>query len=165
MKKLLEDYMIECVICIIAIILIIFNPHKVAMGLTYAVNMYVNLFLIIVSVAFLSGFISEAVPPNTIGRIIGKDSGWKGILIGAIFGTFMVGPTYVFYPLFRNLIDKGAGINVIATTIGAWAIKVQWIPFAIVLLGWKFTLIFNLLIFLFAIASGFVVAFFSEKDY
>jgi hypothetical protein len=51
MKKLLEDYMIECVICIIAIILIIFNPHKVAMGLTYAVNMYVNLFLIIVSVS------------------------------------------------------------------------------------------------------------------
>jgi len=165
MKKFLEEYIIESIICIIAIILIIFNPHKVTMGLTYAVNMYVNLFLIIVSVAFLSGFISEAISPDTIGKIIGKESGWKGILIGAIFGTFMVGPTYVFYSLFRNLIDKGAGINVIATTIGAWAIKVQWIPFAIVLLGWKFVFIFNLLMLLSAIASGFVVAFFSKKEY
>lgn len=163
MKTILEDYIIEFVICAVAIILMILNPHKVILGLTYAVNMYVSLFLVILSVAFISGFISETVPPNTIAKIIGKKSGWKGVLIGAIFGTFMVGPTYVFYPLFKNLIDKGAGINVIATTIGAWAIKVQWIPFAISILGWRFVVIFNSLIFIYAIVSGYVVEFFVKR--
>lgn len=164
MKRILEDYIIEVIICLIAIILMAFNPHKVIAGLTYAVNMYINLFLMILSIAFFSGFISEVIPPNVVGRIIGKESGWKGVLIGAIFGTFMIGPTYVFYPLFKNLIDKGAGVNIIATTIGAWAIKVQWIPFAIAVMGWKFTLIFNIFIFIYAIISGFVVAFFSKSN-
>lgn len=164
MKRILKDYIIEVIICLIAIILMVFNPHKVILGLTYAVNMYINLFLMILSIAFLSGFISEVIPPNVVGRIIGKESSWKGILIGAIFGTFMIGPTYVFYPLFKNLIDKGAGVNIITTTIGAWAIKVQWIPFAIAVMGWKFVLTFNILIFIYAIISGFVVAFFLKSN-
>jgi len=162
-KTILEDYIIEFIICAVAIVLMIFNPHKVISGLIYAVNMYVSLFLMILSIAFISGFISETIPPNTIAKIIGRESGWKGVLIGAVFGTFMIGPSYVFYPLFKNLIDKGAGINVIATTIGAWAIKVQWIPFAISILGWKFVVIFNLLIFIYAIASGYVVDFFVKR--
>jgi len=160
MRDILRDYIVEIIICSIAIILMFFNPNKVILGLTYAIKMYISLFLMIFSIAFLSGFISEVIPPNTIAKIIGRESGWKGILIGATFGTFMIGPSYVFYPLFRNLIEKGAGINVIATTIGAWAIKVQWIPFAVAIMGWKFVLTFNLLIFVYAIVSGFVVDFF-----
>lgn len=140
----------------------ILNPQKVISGLNYAINMYVGLFLVILSVAFISGFISEALPPNTVARIIGKESGSRGVLIGAIFGTFMVGPSYIFFPLFKNLIDKGAGINVIATTIGAWAIKVQWIPFALSILGTKFVIIFNSLIFIYAILSGYVVDWFTK---
>ncbi len=157
MKKIFEEYMVEIIILVLAIILIFFNSTKLSLALKYALTMYFNLFLIILSVAFLSGFISEAIPPNLIAKILGKENGFKGILIGAIFGTFMIGPTYVFYALFKSLIDKGAGKNVIATTIGAWAIKVQWIPFAIAILGWKFVFIFNLLIFLYAIASGYVI--------
>lgn len=104
MKRILKDYIIEVIICLIAIILMVFNPHKVILGLTYAVNMYINLFLMILSIAFLSGFISEVIPPNVVGRIIGKESSWKGILIGAIFGTFMIGPTYVFFILYSRIL-------------------------------------------------------------
>jgi len=163
MRNIFKEYVVEFIICAIAIILMLFNPNKVMAGLIYAVKMYISLFLMIFSIAFLSGFISEVIPPNTIAKIIGRESGWKGILIGAVFGTFMIGPSYVFYPLFRDLIEKGAGINIIATTIGAWAIKVQWIPFAVAILGWKFVLVFNLLIFIYAIASGFVVDLFTRS--
>lgn len=160
MKTILKDYLVEFIICAITIVLMLLNPGKVISGLIYAVNMYRSLFLVILSVAFISGFISETIPPNTIAKVIGSESGWKGVLIGAIFGTFMVGPSYIFYPLFRNLIDKGASIRVIATTIGAWAIKVQWIPFALSILGWRFVLIFNLLIFIYAIVSGIILDWF-----
>ncbi len=75
----------------------------------------------------------------------------------------MIGPAYMFYSFFKELQGKGASAGVITATIGAWAIKVAWIPFAITVLGWKFVLLFNGLIFVFAIVSGFFVgAFFKE---
>jgi len=68
-----------------------------------------------------------------------------------------------FFPFFKELREKGAGENIIATTIGAWAIKITWIPFAITVLGWKFVLFFNGLIFVFSILSGlFAGAFFKD---
>ncbi len=156
----LKEYILEIVILLIAIILIIFNPQKAYLGISNAFTTYLNLFLVILSVAFLTGFISEVVPKETIKKIIGKESGWKGILLGAILGTLMVGPAYVFYPFFREMINKGARINVIVTTISAWAIKVPWIPFAITLLGVKYVLFLNSLVFIYAIFSGFIVEYF-----
>ena len=163
MKNILKDWAIEIVIFLIAIVLAIFNPSKVGSALLSATKTYLNLLIVIIAVALLSSFISATIPKQTIGKIIGKQSGLKGMLIGAVFGTLMVGPAYMFYPFFKELRDKGAGANIIATTIGAWAIKAPWIPFAMTVLGWKFTLLFNGLIFVFAILSGFFVgAFFKE---
>ncbi|WP_164930996.1 MULTISPECIES: hypothetical protein [Dictyoglomus] len=92
--------------------------------------------------------------------ILSKESGFKGMLIGAIWGTLMVGPAYAFFPFFREMINKGARVGVIATTIGAWAIKVPWIPFAITLLGIKYVLLLNLFVFVYAMLSGLFVEYF-----
>jgi uncharacterized membrane protein YraQ (UPF0718 family) len=163
MKTILKDWAIEIVILAVAIVLAIFNPLKVGSALLSATKTYLNLLIVIIAVALLSSFISATIPKQTIGKIIGKQSGIKGMLIGAVFGTLMVGPAYMFYPFFKELRDKGAGTNIIATTIGAWAIKAPWIPFAITVLGWKFTLLFNALIFVFAISSGFFVGVFFKE--
>lgn len=157
MKQILKDWAIEITIIAIAIILAIFNPAKVGSALFSATKTYLNLFIVIVAIALLSSFIVVTIPKQAIGKIIGKQSGVKGILIGATFGTLMIGPAYMFFPFFKELREKEAGANIIATTIGAWAIKVAWIPFAITVLGWKFTLLFNALIFVFSILSGFFV--------
>ncbi|NMC58500.1 MAG: hypothetical protein GYA51_03805 [Candidatus Methanofastidiosa archaeon] len=163
MKTILKDWVIEITILVIAIVLAFLNPSKVGSALLSATKTFLNLFVVIIAVALLSLFISVTIPKQTIGKFIGKQSGFKGVLIGALFGTVMIGPAYMFYSFFKELRDKGAGANIIATTIGAWAIKVPWIPFAITILGWKFTFLFNGLIFVFAIISGLLVgAFFRE---
>jgi len=88
---------------------------------------------------------------------------FKGVLIGAIFGTLMVGPAYVFYPFFKELINKGARVNIIATSIGVWAIKLQWLPFAGVILGLRFIITLNIFIFIYAIISGYILEYFMNK--
>lgn len=163
-KSFISDYILEIVILSIAIILVILNPNKAYLGLVQAFNTYKNLLLVIISVALLTGLISEAVPKEKIRKLIGKESGFKGVLIGAIFGTLMVGPSYVFYPFFKEMINKGAKINIVATAIGAWAIKLQWLPFAVVLLGWKFIITLNIFIFIYAIISGYIVEYFVDKS-
>lgn len=156
MKDTIKDYIVEIIIVIIAIILMIFNLKKVSSGIFYAIRMYLRFFPVIISIAFINGIISVFVPKDVISRLLGTESGIKGILIGSIFGTVMVGPAYVFYPFFKEIISKGASYGVIATTIFAWGIKLQWIPFGGAILGWKFIVLLNTLIFIFAILAGII---------
>ncbi len=162
-KSFLNEYPLETIILIVAVVLMILNPSKTLFGLGYALKTYLNLLPIIISVAFLMGFISEFLNKKTVSKLVGRETGIKGVMIGAIFGTFMVGPSFLFYPLFKELRERGAGVNVIATTIGAWSIKLQWLPFAILFLGLKFVLLFDVLILIFAILSGFVVSWFVKS--
>ncbi|MCS7233545.1 MAG: permease [Synergistetes bacterium] len=163
MKKLFEDYPVELSIALLTLSLVLLKPDRMISGLIYAVKTYIELFPMVLSVAFLAGLISELLTSDLVKKIVGKESGFKGMLIGATFGALMVGPAYVFYPLFRDLIDKGASLRVIAATIGAWAIRLQAVPLAVAILGFKFILFFNLLIFVYALVSGFVIGFFCEK--
>ncbi len=162
-KSIFSEYYLEIIFLLIAIVLVMINKNKAYIGFKYALNTYKNLFFVIVGVALLSGLISEFINENIIRKYIGKESGFKGVLIGAIFGTVMVGPAYVYYPFLKELMSKGAKINVIATTIGAWAIKLQWLPFAVTILGAKFIITLNIFIFIFAIISGYLVKYFVEN--
>lgn len=162
-KSIFSEYYLEIIFLTIALILVLINKNKAYVGFKYALNTYKNLFFVIVGVAFLSGLISELVNENMIRKYIGKESGFKGVIIGAIFGTVMVGPAYVYYPFLKELMNKGAKINVIATTIGAWAIKLQWLPFAITILGAKFIITLNIFIFIFAIFSGYLIEYFTNN--
>lgn len=161
-KTIFNEYYLEIIFLVVAIIFILLNRNKAILGFKYALTTYKNLLIVIVGVAFLSGIISEIIDENIVKKFIGKESGFKGTLIGATFGTLMVGPAYVYYPFLKELLNKGAKINVLATTIGAWAIKLQWLPFAITLLGAKFIITLNIFIFIFAIISGYLVEYFVE---
>ncbi|MBC7194763.1 MAG: hypothetical protein H5U37_03825 [Caldisericia bacterium] len=162
-KSIFSEYYLEIIFLTIALILVLINKNKAYIGIKYALNTYKNLFFVIVGVALISGLISELVNEKIIRKYIGKESGFMGVIIGAIFGTVMVGPAYIYYPFLNELINKGAKINIIATTIGAWAIKLQWLPFAITILGAKFIITLNIFIFIFAILSGYIVEYFVEN--
>lgn len=164
MRGLFESYTVEISIGFIALALVLSRPDRAFLGIGYAVKMYLSFLPVILSVAFLAGLISELLSPELVKKIVGKESGFRGMLIGAIFGALMVGPAYVFYPLFKDLMDKGASVRVIATTIGAWAIRLQAIPLAGAMLGFKFITLFNFLIFIYALISGFIVGLLCERD-
>lgn len=161
MKKVLKDWGVELTILLIATALAFLNPRKISLSLLSALKSYLKLSPIILGVSLLSSFISVAVSKQKVEKIVGKKSGIKGILIGAIFGTLMVGASYMFYEFFNELRKKGASVKVIASTIGAWAIKIPWLPFAIAILGLRFTVLFSTFILIFAILSGFFVEDFS----
>jgi uncharacterized integral membrane protein len=74
---------VEIIIFLIAIILIFFNQDKAMQGIKYSVKTFLYLLHIIVSVAYLTGFI--LIPKQTIKKIVGKESGFKGKLLGIIF--------------------------------------------------------------------------------
>lgn len=75
----------------------------------------------------------------------------------------MVGPAYMFFSFFKEMVSKGAKPRVVAASVTAWAVKLPWIPFVIALMGAEFAIALNLLIFLFAIVCGYLVELFLGK--
>jgi hypothetical protein len=61
------------------------------------------------------------------------------------------GPVYLWYPLLKQLKEKWLSQWHIATFIYARAIKIPLIPMMIVFFGLKYTIIFNLVLFVLAL--------------
>lgn len=73
---------------------------------------------------------------------IGKDSGFKGIILVIFLSMAQVGPLYGAFPVTYLLWKKGASIRNIFIYIGAFCtIKIPMITFEIGFLGWKFSLL------------------------
>lgn len=63
----------------------------------------------------LAGMLQVLIPPNTIGRWMGDDSGIVGLLIGMGAGMLTPGGPYVMYPIGAALMASGAGIAPMAS--------------------------------------------------
>ncbi len=75
-------------------------------------------------------------------RHIGKDSGFKGMMLVILLSMAQAGPLYGAFPVTYLLWKKGASIRNIFIYIGAFCtIKIPMLTFEIGFLGWKFSLL------------------------
>ncbi|WP_303922317.1 permease [Draconibacterium sediminis] len=82
------------------------------------------------------------ISKEKVEKHIGKNSGFKGILLVIFLSMAQVGPLYGAFPVTYLLWKKGASIRNIFIYIGAFCtIKIPMITFEIGFLGWKFSLL------------------------
>lgn len=77
--------------------------------------------LIIPPVFILMGLLQVWVPKERITGLIGKGTGFKGVLISFILGTIPTGPVYIAFPMAGSLMQKGARLSNIVIFLGTWA--------------------------------------------
>ncbi len=154
----LKDYPVEVVIVLSAVCVAFIDPSKTKIAMIKTIKNFLTLLPTIVAVAYFTGIINVWFNRKMVAKFIGKESGIKGRLLGMIFGTFMVGPVYVFFPFMKELLGKGAEVGVIITIIGSWTVKINWLPFGISVLGWKFIVLMDLLIMAFALLNGYIIS-------
>lgn len=104
--------------------------------------------LIIFSVFVFVGLFQVWIREDVIVKHLGHESGFKGLALGALAGTALNGPLFAIFPLLKSLLKKGAKLGVITVIFSTYAIKVPMLPLEIGFLGWKFTIVHNLLMFL-----------------
>jgi len=154
MKKLLKSHAFEFIVVIAYGVLFIFYPEKTFTALKVGLTLLLKMLPIFFCVVFFSCFIAIFLSPKTIQKYMGQQSGLKGVVIAAILGTLIVGPLWVLFPLFGTLLKKGARISVVGAMIGAFAIKMPWIPYAAGFLGWPFITVTVILTLVYAIFEG-----------
>jgi uncharacterized membrane protein YraQ (UPF0718 family) len=158
--KLLKDERIIYLFLASLIVLVVYlvNPTKAAVVTRVAFATLRNVLGLIISVTIFVGLANVWIKPQGIVRLLGKESGFRGLLLSSVVGILLTGPLYIVFPLLKTFREKGARGASIATMITAWGgIRLPLIPLEIHFLGWPFFLLRNTLLFLLTIPVGILV--------
>jgi len=109
---------------------------------------FLSVAAILLTVFLFLGLFSVWVKEEQIVKHFGRDSGWKGLFYGTLLGTIFHGPQVSVFPFLKSLRDKGARNGVLVAVVSAFAIKIPMLPLELALMGLKFTVIHNAILFL-----------------
>lgn len=103
-----------------------------------------KMLLIVPPIFILIGLFDVWVPRETIIKLMGENSGVRGMALAFLLGAFSAGPTIAAFPLAMIMIKKGAKYSNVLFFIMVWSsLKIPIFFFQISMVGLKLALIIN----------------------
>ncbi|MCX6038856.1 MAG: permease [Chloroflexi bacterium] len=141
-RQWLADYRWVLLIALADLLVWVFWPAQAAPVIRNTWDYLVEMVVILIPVAVLMGLFEVWVPKQLIGKYLGRESGWKGILLALLFGSAPTGPLYVAFPIAAMLLKKGASPLNVIILLDAWAaIKIPQLLIEARFLGPSFMLV------------------------
>jgi len=132
-------------------------PEKALFALKNSLNvllqMMIPLFLIFILMVAINRFLN----PEKVAKHLGKGSGVQAMLLSAAAGIISAGPIYAWYPLLKDLREKGAAHSLIAVFLYNRSVKPFLLPIMIAYFGWIYVAILTLMTVLASFAVGYVI--------
>ena len=135
-------------------LLLIITPEKAFVAIKSSAQMFLRLCIPLSLVFILMLVLNLYLKPADIVSFIGKGSGIRGKFISALAGIISIGPIYAWYPLLKDLKEKGAANDLIAVFLNNRAIKPFLLPVMISYFGWAYVLILTVLTIIASFAVG-----------
>jgi len=135
--------------------LFVFVPDRATLALGSSFSVFLNILFPLCLVFSLMVVLNLFLKPQHIVEFLGKRGRIKGVLLTASAGIISMGPIYAWYPLLRELREKGAENALIAIFLGNRAVKPLLLPVLIAYFGWTYAVILTLLTMLGSLAVGF----------
>lgn len=111
-------------------------------GLKNTWNMTLEILPLLVFAFIVAGMVQVLLPHDTLAKWIGTESGFRGIMIGAIAGGLTPGGPYVNLPIVAALLKSGASVGTMIAYLTGWSLwAIGRLPLEFGILGWKFTFI------------------------
>ncbi|MBI4525061.1 MAG: permease [Deltaproteobacteria bacterium] len=105
---------------LLMIVVYLKSPDSVGRGLNSSFMLIIEIAPRLISAFIIAGLIQEIVPPELIARLMGKESGFKGIVLGTVIGTFTPGGPMTNFPILASLYKTGIGIGPTVSFLTAW---------------------------------------------
>jgi uncharacterized membrane protein YraQ (UPF0718 family) len=141
-RQWLFDYRWVLIIAVADLLVWAFWPAQAAPVIRNTWDYLVEMVVILIPVAVMMGLFEVWVPKQLIGKYLGRESGWKGILLALLFGTAPTGPLYVAFPIAAMLLKKGASPLNVVVFLNTWAaIKIPQLLVEAKFLGPSFMLV------------------------
>ena len=150
-------------ILIVYVVLFIIMPDKTLLAIKNSGNILLNMLIPLSLVLVFMLLLNIFLKPARVAKLLGKGSGVKGILLSAATGIISTGPIYVWYPLLKDLREKGAGDSSIAIFLYNRAVKPFLLPVMVAYFGWLYVVILTLLTIIASVAVGYSVNFFTKE--
>jgi uncharacterized membrane protein YraQ (UPF0718 family) len=78
-------------------------------------------FALLFVVAFLvAGLVEKLIPHETVSRLLGEESGWRGLLIATAAGMLTPSGPFISFPVAATLLKSGASTAAVVTYVAAW---------------------------------------------
>lgn len=120
-RQWLFDYRLALIVAVIDLLIWVFWPERAVSVVHNTWAYLIEMVVILIPVAVLMGLFEVWVPKQLIGKYLGHESGWKGILLALLFGSAPTGPLYVAFPIAAMLLKKGASPLNVIILLNAWA--------------------------------------------
>lgn len=134
------------------------DRQKTLVALKKAWKSFENILPQFLVVLIIVGVMLAVVNPEFISKIIGKDSGWLGVIFAALVGAITLIPGFVAFPLAAMLLQGGAGYMQIGAFVSSlMMVGVVTFPVEIKYFGKKMTILRNLLAFVFSFFVAFII--------
>jgi len=150
-------FLFPAVILAVYGILLVVMPDRASFALKSSGNIFLNMLVPLCLVFVLMILLNLFLKPAQIARFLGKGAGIKGILLPVAAGIVSTGPIYAWYPLLKELREKGAGESSIAIFLYNRAVKPFLLPVMVAYFGWVYVVILTILTVLMSVVIGYSV--------
>lgn len=134
------------------------DSKKTTLALKKSWKMFSNLLPRFLAILTVVGIIIALLNPDTISNLVGNQSGFSGMVISSLVGSFTLIPVFIAFPIASVLLKNGAGIMQIAifistlTTVGVATLPLEFKHF-----GVKASILRNIFTFIFSFVAAFVL--------
>ena len=141
------------------IILYLFNNDKTLEALHYFIKNTLSVLPVFLFVILLTAVINYYFPKQRIAKMLQGKSKFRTYSVSLLAGIISHGPVFVWFPLLKNLREKGLQDGALVTFLYGRSIKLTLLPVMIGFFGQLFTLIFMGYIAVAAILQGLLFEF------
>jgi len=155
-QKKFQGTKLLAVVIILYIVLYFFKQEKTIESLKHFGKNTLSIIPIFIFVIFLTAVINYYYPKQKIAKMLQGKSSAKTYFISLIAGIISHGPVFAWFPLLKDLKDKGVKEGGLVTFFYGRGIKLTLLPVMISFFGQLFTLIFVAYIAVAAVLQGII---------
>ena len=157
-----EDLPMTAALYVIAILALsaslLKSREKTILALKKAWKSFENILPQFLSILIIIGILLAVLSPEQISKLLGRESGWYGVLIAAVIGSVTLVPGFIAFPLAAALLKSGAGYMQIAAFISAlMMVGIVTIPVEVEYFGKKAAAVRNIAAFVFSLIVALVM--------
>jgi len=121
------------------------SPEKTILAMRASMGIFSSILLPLLLVFLLMIGLNIFLKPLHLAKFMEKGTTIKRKLLAAVAGIMSAGPIYAWYPMLKDLRDKGAKHSLIAVFLVNRAVKPFLLPVMISFFGWAYVLVLTLL--------------------
>jgi uncharacterized membrane protein YraQ (UPF0718 family) len=166
MKKFIKRNWFLFFVLVVNILVLLFYPQMGKNSLIFTRKNFLNFLFMLTPIFICIGLLDVWVERKTMIRIMGEESGIKGVFVAFGLGVITAVPLYALLPVAGVMLKKGSKIsNVLIFICSCASIRIPLLLFEVSSMGWSFTFVRLVVNIFVVLAIAFIIdKALSDKD-